>query len=84
MIKANIVAIDKKQLSRAVYEYHKQEARNPLYIVMSEETKKALIVSLTPQLIVLDEINEFNEYAEYMGNPIAICNKLEFGEVEII
>lgn len=84
MIKANIMAVNQEQLSRAVYAYHNQEARNPSYIVMSDQTKRALDAEASSHLLILDEQEQTSTYATYMGNPIAICNKLAFGEVEII
>lgn len=84
MIKANIMAVDQEQLSRAVYAYHSQESRDPSYIVMSSETKNALNAAAVPKLLILDEMDERSTYTTYMGNPIAVCEKLAFGEVEII
>lgn len=64
-----------REIDKYIYEY----GGNPNYIVMSSST-----LSMTEAIIGNVISRSIEEYTEFHGVPIAICNKLRIGEFEIV
>ena len=78
-MKTNIMSVDTKKLILAIRSYGSGNPRNHKYLIMSEETLYQIKCSGVP------EHHPSNRcYDVFCGTPIAICNKLPYGEVEII
>ena len=74
----NAASIDSSRVSRAIYAYQSSEGKDPSYLVMNSDTKKALEATLEYKVV------ESPRYATYMGVPIAICENHKFGDVELV
>ena len=77
----NAASIDSSRVSRAIYAYQSSEGRDPSYLVMNSDTKKALEATLE---CIVNKVVESPKYATYMGVPIAICENHKFGDVELV
>ena len=83
-MKINIIkTIDTTLLDKALDDYNYETSQIPKYIIMNNDTLKAIEQSARKSMF-LPQITEENIYRIYNGYPIAFCNKLKFGEIEIV
>lgn len=83
-MKINVIkTIDISILDNALDDYIYKTSKTPKYIIMNNDTLKAIEQS-TRKNIFFPQITEENIYRIYNGYPIAFCNKLKFGEIEIL
>lgn len=75
-----IIKFDIKSLNEAIFARH----RPPSYLIMSEETfntiKHEVLVTIPGECAKNFMKREFNRYA---GVPVAICNGLQYGFIDI-
>lgn len=74
VIKSNVTALEQEILQ---YQFYNE--KSPKYIIMNGKTKdyfKKMCCSL--------DIEKINYYSSYMGIPISICEKLQFGEADVV
>ena len=81
--KTNCVVFDEDKIRKMIYLYGDE---NNKYLIMNEQTYNKLKAENS---YTFDGQTKYwarivPGYNEYMGLPIAICNKLELGEVEIV
>lgn len=77
-------SIDVNKLIANVVQYvNSQNYRKDFYLIMSLDTRHALMDECNDGY-VSKEIKNKNTFDRFCGVPIAICNKLDFGEVDII
>ena len=84
MVRCNIfeMKINYNMLNKSIDDYKRYNDKdNPNYIIMNSTTKYQMWKDCTP-------IENWNKkgisYAEYQGIPIAICDKLEDGVIDIV
>lgn len=77
-----IKSINTFKLKSEIHSLEKNNKR-PSYLIMNENTYKALKKEYEGTTIV-KTYGDWNSYTTLYGVPIAICQKLEFGEVDII
>ena len=77
----NFFKINKEELEEQIVYYRNFHGGEPKYLVINENTLK-LLETIT--LFHLFPNKNENDYGTYWGIPIAICNKLKDGEVEIV
>lgn len=75
-----IIKFDIKSLNEAIFARH----RPPSYLIMSEETFSAIkheVLTTIPG----EYANKFlkQEFKRYAGVPVAICNGLQYGFIDI-
>ena len=75
----NFFKINKEKLGEQIVYYRQFHGEDPKYLIINENTLK-LLKAITYSSLFLNE----NGYGTYWGIPIAICNKLKDGEVEIV
>lgn len=74
--------INEELLKRAILDYHAKNSTDPEYLVMSIETRDALVLGSEEARFYC--LGERKTTLQYAGIAIAICNGLNFGEVDII
>lgn len=78
----NFFKINKEELEEQIVYYRNFHGEDPKYLVINENTLK-LLKTITYFYLFSKDTNEI-DYGTYWGIPIAICNKLKDGEVEIV
>jgi hypothetical protein len=77
----NFFKINDEELEKQIFYYKKLNGIDPKYLIVNENTLK-LLETITYSYLFSNK-NE-NNYGTYWGIPIALCNKLKDGEVDII
>ncbi len=77
-------SIDVSKLMAAIVDYTNMTnyRKDDSYLVMSSATRCALMTKCNDGH-VSKEIGSEGTFDEFYGIPIAICNKLDFGEVDV-
>ena len=73
--------ISLETLRRAIVAYPNNYGRSPCYCVMSEETLKLIAETVN---IVAKSVYDVNYIPYIFGVPVAKCEKLKLGEVEVV
>ena len=81
MTTINFFKINEKELEKQISYYKQLHGIDPEYLIINENTLK-LLEAITYSSLFLNK--KENDYGTYWGIPIAICNKLKDGEVEVI
>lgn len=86
MIKANLYSIDIKILEKAIATYQQQTNEDPNYIIMNANTER--IIQTECGLTAYTTIESYKDsnikYCTFWGIPVAFCNRLNDGEIELI
>lgn len=83
-MKVNIKArLDTTALDAAMQDFSRNNDRIPIYLIMNIETRDALIKEYEG-MNVIRTYGDWHRYPVYKGIPIAICEKFDYGEVDII
>ena len=82
-MKVNIKRLDTTALNAAMQKFVQDNDEFPTYLIMNEETRHTLIIEYE-SMNVTKTYGDWHKYAIYKGTPIAICEKLDFGEVDIV
>lgn len=80
----NCIRFDLNEIYRLIQLYWRETGKIPNYLVMSEKTNE-LIKDEYNKIFseVFKRLND-SEFYEYCSVRIAVCNKLEIGEIECI
>lgn len=77
----NFFKINKEELEKQIIYYKEFHGIDPKYLIINENTLK-LLETITYSYLFSNKNK--NDYGTYWGIPIALCNKLKDGEVEIV
>ena len=95
MIKANLYSIDIDILKNAITTYQQQHDEDPNYIIMNTNTERMIrtdcnipsnefAVIKYDKSIIKSYYDSDIKFTTFWGIPIAFCNRLEDGEIELI
>ena len=91
MLKSNLLSLNLEILKDAISAYKKEYGTDPLFIVMNEDTERELRNS-SKDVFKIFYYEDFKQghrkgnikYSSFWEIPIAICNKLNFGEINVL
>ena len=75
--------ISKELLDMNIDYYFDMRMKNPQYIIMHDDTLTSLIHFFNDSIEQKEEIDKSFKVS-YHGIPIAICNHLKWGEIELV
>ena len=73
-----------KKIDDAIDDYIYETSATPNFIIMDDDTFTAIKYKSDAFSQITNSSYTHRLYAEYHSIPIAICNKLNYGEIEIV
>ena len=85
-MRTSVFTVDFQAIGIGLTSFRKETKKEPSYIVMSDKTKSALVarVAFDCADCVRMQPQKESYYTTYQGIPIAVCDNLDFGIIEIV
>ena len=78
----NLFKINEEELRKQITWFEEIHDKAPEYLIMNNNTLD--IIKITTHSYLYSNKNNDDYYGSYWGIPIAICNKLKDGMVEVV
>jgi len=79
-MRVSVAKVEMEKLTEGIFEFEDKNGESPEYIIMSQETFSAL----EPYPNIIGKCVQVHTHPTVCGIPVAVCNAVPFGEVDLV